>query len=100
MAFRTRHLFGLAPVRGSFRIRSGTVDVTEPLDGSRVRMEIDAASFRTRNGARDRVVRSARFLDTVRHPVMVVVAERMDGQELNGTLTVCGTTRRSACPPR
>ena len=47
VAFRTRHLFGLAPVRGTFRIKAGTVDVTEPLASSRVRVEIDAASFRT-----------------------------------------------------
>ena len=34
--FRTRHLFGLAPVRGRFQIRAGTVDVTEPASESRV----------------------------------------------------------------
>jgi polyisoprenoid-binding protein YceI len=93
VAFRTRHLFGLAPVRGTFRIRSGTVDVTEPLSCSRIRVEIDAASFRTGLGARDSSVRSARFLDTGEHPVLVFVAERMDGQVLSGALTVCGTTR-------
>ena len=27
VTFRTRHLFGLAPVRGSFAIRAGTIDV-------------------------------------------------------------------------
>ncbi len=98
VAFRTRHLFGLAPVRGTFRIRSGTVDVTEPLGSSRVRVEIDAASFRTGNGARDSAVRSARFLDTGEHPVMVFVAERMDGQVLSGDLTVCGATRPVRLP--
>ncbi len=98
VAFRTRHLFGLAPVRGTFRIRSGTVDVTEPLGSSRIRVEIDAASFRTGNGARDTAVRSARFLDAGRHPVMVFVAERMDGQVLSGALTVCGTTRPVRLP--
>ena len=34
VTFRTRHLFGLAPVRGSFAIRAGTIDVAEPLAGS------------------------------------------------------------------
>ena len=66
MAFRTRHLFGLAPVRGTFRVKAGTVDVT---------------------------VRSARFLDKGQHPVMVFVAEKTDGDTLDGALTVCGTTR-------
>ena len=92
MAFRTRHLFGLAPVRGTFRVQAGTVDVTEPLASSRVRLEIDAASFRTGLGARDVTVRSARFLDTGWHPVMVFVAETTDGDTLDGALTVCGTT--------
>ena len=59
VTFRTRHLFGLAPVRGAFTISSGTVDVAEPLAGSRIHAEIDAASFRTGNGQRDAAVRSA-----------------------------------------
>ncbi|MFE9120040.1 hypothetical protein [Streptomyces sp. NPDC007172] len=33
------------PVRGSFAIRSGGVDIAEPLGDSGVRAEIDAASF-------------------------------------------------------
>ena len=33
VTFRTRHPFGLAPVRGSFAIRAGTIDVAEPLAG-------------------------------------------------------------------
>jgi polyisoprenoid-binding protein YceI len=98
VAFRTRHLFGLAPVRGTFALRSGTADVTEPLASSRIRVEIDAASFRTGHGARDTSVRSARFLDTRRHPVMVFVAEKMDGDTLDGALTVCGTTRPVRLP--
>jgi polyisoprenoid-binding protein YceI len=95
VAFRTRHLFGLAPVRG---IKAGTVDVTEPLASSRIRVEIDAASFRTGLSPRDITVRSARFLDTGRHPVMVFVAEKADGDTLDGALTVCGTTRPVRLP--
>ncbi len=98
VAFRTRHLFGLAPVRGTFRIRSGAVEVTEPLSDSRIRVEIDAASFRTGLGARDNTVRSPRFLDAGRHPVLVFVAEKMEGDALSGALTVCGTTRPVRLP--
>ena len=98
MAFRTRHLFGLAPVRGTFGIKAGTVDVTEPLASSRIRVEIDAASFRTGLSPRDITVRSARFLDTGRHPVMVFVTEKTDGDTLDGALTVCGTTRPVRLP--
>jgi polyisoprenoid-binding protein YceI len=91
--FRTRHLFGLGPVRGSFAIRAGTVDIAEPLAGSRIRAEIDAASFRTGNAARDAAVRSARFLDAGTHPDMTFASERTDGSTLTGALTVRGVTR-------
>jgi polyisoprenoid-binding protein YceI len=93
VTFRTRHMFGLAPVRGTFAIRAGTVDVAEPLPDSAVYAEIDAASFRTGNRARDASVQSARFLDAARHPVMTFCSERIDDGELTGTLTVRGETR-------
>jgi len=93
VTFRTRHLFGLAPVRGRFAIRAGTVDIAEPLAASAVHAEIDAASFRTRNPQRDASVRSARLLDVARHPVITFTSERADRQELAGALTVRGVTR-------
>ncbi|MFG3280878.1 YceI family protein [Streptomyces sp. NPDC048111] len=104
--FTTRHLFGLLPVRGTFAIRSGRVDVAEPLGTSAVRAEIDTASFRTGSGRRDRAVRSARFLDAARHPLMTFTADRLEGTTVPGTLTVCGIARpvhlsiaESACSP-
>lgn len=93
VAFRTRHVFGLAPVRGEFAIREGTVDVAEPLDGSSIHAEIATASFSTGNRQRDDVVRSATYLDAERHPVMTFTAERIDGSAVAGSLTVCGVTR-------
>jgi polyisoprenoid-binding protein YceI len=93
VTFRTRHLFGLAPVRGRFAIRAGTVDIAEPLAASAVYAEIDAASFRTRNRQRDASVRSARLLDVAGHPVITFTSERVDCQELTGALTVRGVTR-------
>jgi polyisoprenoid-binding protein YceI len=65
---RTRHLFGLGPVRGTFRLRSGEIRVAEQVQDSAVRATVDAESFRTGNPARDRTVRSARLLDTTGHP--------------------------------
>jgi polyisoprenoid-binding protein YceI len=93
VTFRTRHLFGLAPVRGSFAIAAGTVDVTEPLTASRVHAEIEAASFHTRNPMRDAQVRSARLLAADVHPVLAFSSAGLDGQVLAGTLTVRGVTR-------
>jgi polyisoprenoid-binding protein YceI len=92
VGFATRHLFGL-PVRGSFAIRSGTVDVTEPAARSSVRVEIDAASFDTGNQTRDKNVRSGRFLDADRYPTMRFTADRLDDSTLAGMLTVRGVSR-------
>ncbi|HEY7432057.1 MAG TPA: YceI family protein [Streptosporangiaceae bacterium] len=91
--FRTRHMFGLGPVRGTFAIKSGTVDVAEPMTASGIHAEIDAASFRTSNRQRDDAVRSTRFLDTAAHPVITFTASRLEGHTLTGTLTVRGVTR-------
>jgi polyisoprenoid-binding protein YceI len=93
VTFRTRHLFGLLPVRGTFTIRTGTIDVAEPLTDSSIRVEIETVSFRTGNGQRDGHVRSAGFLDAGRHPVMTFVSERVDGTTVTGTLTVRDVAR-------
>jgi len=93
ITFRTRHLFGLAPVRGRFALRAGAVDVTEPASASRVHAEIEAGSFRTGNPARDAVVKSRRFLNADRHPVMIFDSGRCQMNELAGSLTVQGVTR-------
>lgn len=93
VTFRTRHLFGLAPVRGRFAVRAGTVYVAEPLTGSRIYAEIEVASFHTRNPMRDAQVRSARFLAADEYPVLAFSSAGLDGQVLAGTLTVREVTR-------
>lgn len=93
IGFRTRHIFGLAPVRGTFAIKAGTVQVAEPLAESGVRVDVALASFHTGNRLRDSAVRSARFLDAHRHPLMTFQAERIEGTTVSGTLTARGITR-------
>jgi polyisoprenoid-binding protein YceI len=93
VTFRSRHLFGLAPVHGRFAIRAGTVDVSEPLADSRIYAEIDVASFHTGNPLRDAQVRSARFLAADEYPVLAFSSQGLDGQVLAGTLTVREATR-------
>ena len=95
VTFATRHLFGLGRVKGSFAIRGGTADVADPIEASAIYAEIDAASFRTRNPARDGSVLSARFLDPAGHPVMTFRSDRIEAESqiMPGTLTVRGTTR-------
>jgi polyisoprenoid-binding protein YceI len=93
--FRTRHMFGFAPVRGTFAIRSGSADIAEPLADSVIQAEIDAASFRTRNWQRNRSVLSARFLDAARFPVISFRNGLLsaDDSTVRGALTVHGVTR-------
>jgi polyisoprenoid-binding protein YceI len=121
VTFATRHLFGLARVKGSFAIRGGTADVADPITASAIYAEIETASFRTKSRQRDHSVLSPRFLDPAGHPVMTFRSDRIEaegqgsvtkerglepsggsrgvvppgqqGQTLTGTLTVRGTTR-------
>jgi polyisoprenoid-binding protein YceI len=93
ISFRSRHVFGLLPVRGTFAIRGGTIDVAEPLPESSVRVEVDAASFRTGHAQRDAAVRSAKFLDADRHPLITFASDRVAATTVSGTLTVCGVSR-------
>jgi polyisoprenoid-binding protein YceI len=86
-------MFGLAPVHGTFEIRAGTIDIAEPLADSGIYAEIEAASFRTGNDQRDGAVRSARFLDAGRHPLITFRSEGIDHAVLTGALTVRGVTR-------
>lgn len=88
VAFRTTHLFGLLPVRGTFTVSRGTVEVAESITESTVHAEIDMASFRTLTPLRDTVVRSRLYLDTDRYPTSTFASQRWDGETLTGTLTV------------
>ncbi len=93
VSFRCRAVFGLVPVRGTFTISNGTVDVAEPLADSGVRAEIETASFHTGNARRDAHVRSADYLDAARHPLMAFVSDQVGTSAVTGTLTVHGVSR-------
>lgn len=96
VTFTTRHLFGLAAVRGSFELREGHIYVADELGGSSARAVISAASVRTRNPMRDTAVRST-FLDADHHPDIAFVStglDQVDGRwVLRGSLKVCGHAR-------
>ena len=95
VTFRTRHMFGLGPVRGAFAIRSGSADIAEPLTDSAIHAEIDTASFSTMNRRRDRSVLSAQFLDAAQFPVISFRDGQVcaDGRTIRGTLTVRDVSR-------
>lgn len=93
VTFGIRHLFGLAAVSGSVSIAAGDVDVAEPMGDSQVRAQLAATSFRTGNRQRDDNVRSARFLDVDRYPMMTFTTSRLRGSTLEGTLAIRGVTQ-------
>lgn len=97
VSFTTRHMFGLAPVRGTFPIREGHIHVGDPVRDSVVRATIGAAGVYTGNTIRDAMVGSAQYLDTERHPDIAFVStglEETGGRWiLRGSLTVRGCTR-------
>jgi polyisoprenoid-binding protein YceI len=77
ITFKTRHMFGLGPVRGSFAVGGGTIDISEPLTDSAIHAEIDASTFQTGNAARDSTVRSAVLLDVGRYLAVEVRCTRI-----------------------
>lgn len=95
ITFTTRHMFGLGKVKGTFGLESASVVVAEPVNESTVRASIDAAGVDTGTARRDKDIRSAKFLDTERHPTIVFestgVARGEGGTWLiQGLLTVRG----------
>ncbi|MDH6110178.1 polyisoprenoid-binding protein YceI [Kitasatospora sp. MAP12-15] len=95
ISFTTKHLFGLGTVRGSFRLRGGTVSLAEPLTASRVDAVADAASCDTGNKNRDRQVLSKTLLDTAGYPDIVFTStgaaqDETGGWTLQGLLTARG----------
>jgi polyisoprenoid-binding protein YceI len=95
ISFATRHIFGLAPARGTFALREGTIHVASPVETSAVHATIAADSFDTGLAARDNTVRSKQYLDVARHPDITFTANgvaRDGGWVLRGALTVRGRT--------
>lgn len=101
----TRHLFGLAPVRAALAVSGGSIRIAEPLEASGIEAGAYSASFRSGSPQRDRSVRSARFLNASRHPVISFASVQADTGRadtgradtargtLAGTLTVRGVSR-------
>jgi polyisoprenoid-binding protein YceI len=96
--FTVRHMM-ITNVRGGFRNIKGTViyDSDSPAN-STVEAEIDAASIDTRDGDRDKHLRSADFLDVEKFPSITFRSTKFekagDGKwKVRGDLTIHGVTR-------
>jgi polyisoprenoid-binding protein YceI len=76
--FRTPTLWGLATVKGHFEHYEGSLDLQR---SPAIELVIEAASLETKNGFRDRHLRSADFFDVENHPEVSFVS---DTATLNG----------------
>jgi polyisoprenoid-binding protein YceI len=100
VAFRTRHLFGLAGVKGTIPIIGGVIDLDPAAPRADVTVTINAAGFNTGNAKRDADVARPRFLNADRYPEMTFrshrpgALKRSEGRvSLDGELTVRGVTQ-------
>lgn len=97
LGFSVRHLM-ITRVHGVFARWSGSfaLDHDDP-SGSKVSVDIEAASVDTRNAQRDGHLKSADFFDVEHHPTIRFVAKQIsrEGQllRLAGEFTVRGVTR-------
>jgi polyisoprenoid-binding protein YceI len=103
VSFATRHLFGLAPVHGTFALRDGIIDIARPLEASRVEARVAVSSFRTGNPARDAAVLSARLLEAAAYPTIAFTGTALTEEQaltegdrqwrVRGDLEVRGVSR-------
>ena len=96
--FRTRTVFGLFPVRGTFGIGRGRITVAEPVEKSSVDVTIRTDTFDSGLERRDRHVVSADYLDAAEYPEIEFRSRRVEegaaGKAvLPGELTVQGVTQ-------
>ena len=93
---KTRHTWGLAPLKGVFRQVTGNGTVTAAGDVSGV-VTVGAGSVDTKNKMRDKHLRSADFFDVAHHPDFTFVADGVTpangGVQIAGRLTVRDRTR-------
>src|SRR5439155_7220857 len=96
VGFVTRHM--LSKVRGQFTEFTGTIEMGDSPENSRVEVEVKTGSITTHTDKRDEHLMSGDFLETQKHPVLTFksTAVRSTGGtsfELDGDLTIKEITR-------
>lgn len=95
-SFTVRHA-GIAKVRGTIAIASGTISVGDDLESSTVTAELDAASVNTGDANRDGHLRSADFWHAEERPVWTFTSTSIvpDGDDyaVTGELQINGVTK-------
>jgi polyisoprenoid-binding protein YceI len=94
LTFRSRGVFGLVPVRGTFTAYEGELEVGG--GDARGELRIDAATLDTKHKKRDHHLRSADFFHVTEHPTVTfslleLVRSAHGGLELGGTLRIRDT---------
>ena len=94
--FVARHI--LTKVRGRFTQFSGTIEVGDRPEGTRVEVEIQAASIHTNQEMRDNHLKSGDFLEIEKYPTLTFRSTAFRptggaGFELDGELTVKDVTK-------
>ncbi|MCW2495745.1 YceI family protein [Jatrophihabitans sp.] len=94
--FTTRHLFGLGGVSGTVQLRDAEFSIGDPISESTVAAVLDASSFDSGLAARNKEVRSSRYLDTSRYPDILftcTLIDQSDGKWVAvGVVTAHGVT--------
>jgi polyisoprenoid-binding protein YceI len=97
VGFVARHLVG-TKVRGQFSEFDGSFTVAEPIEGSSLRAEAQAASINTGVAMRDDHLRTNDFLDAPNYPTLTLVSTGLtkvtaSEWELSADLTIRGVTK-------
>ncbi len=97
VGFTVTHLM-MSKVRGQFTDVAGTVETDGTPEGSRINVEIGAASVSTHDDARDAHLRSADFFDAQKFPKIKFVSTAIKSKGDNdfrvaGNLTIRDVTR-------
>ena len=90
LTFRSRGVFGLVPVRGTFGDYEGELDVAGGQASGALR--INAATLDTKNAKRDTHLRSADFFHVTEYPTVTFSLIKL-APAADGTLTLKGTLR-------
>lgn len=91
VAFRTRHMFGLAAVSGTMQMTTGEITLDPALPQASVAALMSASSFSTGNTKRDTNVRSRKFLNVAAYPEFAFRAGMLT--KAQGRWTVTGELR-------
>ena len=81
-------MFGLAPVKGTFRLVSGQITIADPVTSSTVSAVVDAASFATGNPQRDLINFLTQFLPDIHRQLKQIT---VSGDVVSIELSIQGT---------